>query len=61
MADETLVTLQIRLSREMIDWIDVLRMKMPMRPSRAQTIRWMLENARDILEEKSYGKDASQK
>jgi len=42
---ETLVPLQVRLPQEMLDEIDELRRKQPIRPSRVQTIRWLLENA----------------
>lgn len=47
---QSMVNLQMRLSREMVDRIDKLRMGMTMRPSRTQTIRWLLENGLSILE-----------
>jgi hypothetical protein len=47
---EPMITLQIRLSGELVDRIDRLRLGMSMRPSRVQTIRWILENGINILE-----------
>jgi len=53
--DEPLSTIQIRLTREVIDRIDRYRLGMPMRPSRSMTIRFLIEHALAIAEEQKGG------
>lgn len=53
--DLPLVTLQIRLRRQTIERMDALRRKHPMRPSRAQVIRALLEQALNAKEESRNG------
>jgi metal-responsive CopG/Arc/MetJ family transcriptional regulator len=45
-------TLQVRLPLELLRRIDTNRLKMTMRPSRSQMIRFLIENALNIMEEK---------
>jgi len=51
-SSEPMLVLQVRLPRQMIEDIDRWRFRLRMRPSRAWTIRWMLENAIEILKER---------
>jgi hypothetical protein len=53
-----LATLQVRLPQDLLKRIDAYRLKLTMRPTRSQTIRFLLENAMGILEE---GKDNESK
>lgn len=48
--EEPMLTLQVRLPREMIERLDQLRFGMPARLTRAQTIRWCLDHALTILQ-----------
>jgi predicted DNA-binding protein len=47
-----LVSLQIRLPQELIERIDKYRLSLTMRPTRSMTIRFLIENAMAILEDK---------
>jgi hypothetical protein len=46
-----LATLQVRLRPEQLERIDKMRVRMPLRPTRSQMIRFLLVNAMTILEE----------
>jgi predicted DNA-binding protein len=46
-----LVTIQLRLPRETIERIDGYRHNMATQPSRARTVRWMVESRLNQLEE----------
>jgi hypothetical protein len=48
---EQLITVQARISRDLIDRIDAYRKRSTMRPSRSQAIRFLLESAMDLLQE----------
>jgi len=48
-----LVTIQVRLPQELLQWIDDYRQGMTMRPTRSQMMRFLLENARNILVERT--------
>jgi hypothetical protein len=50
---ERLATLQVRLPQDLLKRIDAYRLKLTMRPTRSQTIRFLLENAMSILEDKT--------
>lgn len=52
MKQADMINLQIRLSSEMIERIDNCRLKIMMRPTRTQMIRWMLENSITALEQR---------
>lgn len=51
---EPLVPIQLRLSPTQIARIDRYRRTMTLRPSRAWTIRWLLENALNIIENEEH-------
>jgi metal-responsive CopG/Arc/MetJ family transcriptional regulator len=46
-----MATLQVRLPQDLLKRIDAYRFQLTMRPTRSQTIRFLLENALSILEE----------
>jgi Arc/MetJ-type ribon-helix-helix transcriptional regulator len=48
--DEVMVAIQIRITQEMMRWVDERRMQMGVRPSRAQYIRYLIDVAREKLE-----------
>jgi metal-responsive CopG/Arc/MetJ family transcriptional regulator len=48
-----MVNLQVRMPRELCDRIDEFRKNHQMRPSRSQTLRWLLEQGINSLEGKS--------
>ena len=48
--EEPLVPIQLRLSPVQIPRIDRYRRTLTLRPTRAWTIRWLLENALNIIE-----------
>jgi Arc/MetJ-type ribon-helix-helix transcriptional regulator len=52
---ESLVSLQVRLPQALLDRIDTHRASVKMRPSRSQVIRFLLENAMTVVEEKERG------
>lgn len=52
-----LQTLQIRLPNDLIRRIDTYRYRLPLRPGRAQIIRFLLEHAMNIIEGSKEGND----
>ena len=53
------LSLQVRLSQELINRIDANRASMTMRPTRSQMIRFLLENALSIMEEEKSNEPQS--
>jgi len=53
MSDETgpMLAIQIRIPRDLMNRLDRYRFGMPLRPTRSQAIRFLIENALNILEE----------
>lgn len=54
-SDEPLVTVQVRLSRETIARVDRYRLGLSMLPSRSMVLRFLIENAINIVEEQQRG------
>jgi len=51
MSDDNVTTMiSIRLPKSLIDRIDTYRSTITMKPSRSQMVRWLIENAMDIVE-----------
>lgn len=48
---EPMITLQLRMSAKLMERIDTYRFGLMMRPSRSQAMRFLLENALNILDE----------
>lgn len=56
--DEPMLTLQVRLPRQMIDRLDKFRFGMVIRLTRAQTIRYFLETGLTLMESDNGDKSA---
>lgn len=50
MPEEPLTVIQVRLSRETIERVDRYRLGLSLRPSRSLVLRFLIENALNILE-----------
>lgn len=51
--DEPLLDpLKVRLPKELLDRIDQYRLSLPLRPTRSQIVRFLLEHAMNIIEER---------
>ena len=48
--EQPMPAIQIRLPQTLIDRIDRYRLALSLKPNRAQTIRFLVENAMNILE-----------